>query len=46
MSQSKAKNMKSSPFTLNQNTVQFQVISQKLLKYPIYPQGSQSLQTC
>ena len=43
MSQFKAKNMKSSQFTLNQNIVQFQVVSQKPLKYPIYPQGSQSL---
>ena len=33
--------MKSSQFTWNQNTVQFQVISQKPLKYPIYSQGSQ-----
>ena len=44
MSRSKGKNMKSSLFTWNQNIVQFQVVSQKPLKYPIYSQGSQIFQ--
>ena len=44
MSQSKGKSIKSSQFTWNQNTVQFQVVSQKPLKYPIYSQGSQVFQ--
>ena len=33
MSQPKGKNIKSTQFTWNQNTIQFQVISQKPLKY-------------
>ena len=36
--------MKSLQFTCNQNTIQFQVVSQKPLKYPIYSQGSQIFQ--
>ena len=38
MSRSKGKNMKISQFTWNQNMVQFQIVSQKSLKYPIYSQ--------
>ena len=45
MSQPKGKNIKSSQFTQNQNAVQFQVVSQKPLKYPKYSQSFQSLQT-
>ena len=45
MSQPKGKNMKSSQFTWNQDTIQFQIVSQKPLQYPIYSQGSQILQT-
>ena len=41
MSQHKGKSIKSSQFTWNQDTVQFQVVSQKPLKYPIYSQGFQ-----
>ena len=33
--------MKNSQFIRIQNTIHFQVISQKPLKYPIYSQGSQ-----
>ena len=44
MSQPKGKNMKSTQFTWNQNTVQFRVVSQKPLKYPEYSQGSQIFQ--
>ena len=44
MSQPKGRSIKNSQFTWNQNTVQFQVVSQKPLKYPIYSQGSQVFQ--
>ena len=44
MSQSKGRNMKSSQFTWNRNTIQFQVVSQKPLEYSIYSQDSQIFQ--